>query len=101
MVFFLLGRLEDSSWAIFLELLNNEFPRAIVSEIVWLEHLAAEERLQILDGDLSRLLREILLVDLNHFLLRSVSENIYLTEKAEIIHICSRMPDERDDLSSS
>ena len=57
-----------------LKLLNDEFSGRIVGEVVTLEHLAVEERLQILYGDLSGFLHKILLIDLHHFLLCSVSK---------------------------
>ena len=56
-----------------LKLLNDEFSGRIVGEVVTLEHLAVEERLQILNGDLSGFLHQILLIDLHHFLLCAVS----------------------------
>ena len=40
-----------------LELLNDKFPPRVVVEVVGLEHLGREERLQVLDGDLLCLIK--------------------------------------------
>lgn len=54
------------------KLLDDQLPGLVVCEIVGLEHVGLEERLQVLDADLPGLLGKILLVNLNNLLLSSV-----------------------------
>ena len=61
-------------WAVpnHLELLDDQLPGLVVLEVVGLEHIRLEERLQVLDADLSSLLRQIFLINLNNLLLCSI-----------------------------